>query len=216
MRPFDRAGFHFNKPFLAKEIFWQGELAGRAACMLYNKFPFARLHGLLVPDPLTELPQYLSESMHHWAWEVCTASGISGLCLGYNSQGAGASVNHLHFQSFVRAELLPVQLARFRHNGGNNPYPLPCQRVDDAATAWQRIDQLHQQNMPYNLIYSPGRMHIVERVPQDSASLGEACRGYGWSEMAGVVTRFSVDEYEAFSADAFADELASFSPPAAR
>jgi hypothetical protein len=211
LRPFDRAGFHFNKSFLAKEIFWQGELAGRAARLLYNKFPFARLHGLLVPEPLCELPQYLNEAMHHWAWDVCTAAGIPGLCLGYNSQGAGASVNHLHFQSFVQAEPLPVQHARFSHNGGSESYPLPCQRVAKVDEAWQWIDRLNQQGTPYNLIYSPACMHLVARVPQDSAALNDTCRGYGWSEMAGVVTRFSLDEYEAFSAADFAAELVRFS-----
>ncbi|MEQ1591795.1 MAG: hypothetical protein ABL892_05335 [Thiobacillaceae bacterium] len=211
VRAFNASGFHFNKPFLAREIFWQGDLAGRPTRMLYNKFPFARLHGLLVPEPLRELPQYLSEDMHHWAWEVCETAGVPGLCLGYNSQGAGASVNHLHFQSFVQTEPLPVQHARFSHNGGDEPYPLPCQRVADAAESWTQLDHLHQQNQPYNLIYSPGCMHLVARAPQDSPALSAQCRGYGWSEMAGVVTRFSLDEYEAFSAGDFADELASFS-----
>jgi len=211
LRPFDPSGFHFNQPFLAREIFREGELIGKPARILYNKFPFARLHGLLVPEPLRQLPQYLSPELHGWAWEVC-AQGLPGLCLGYNSYGAGASVNHLHFQSFVQASPLPVQDARFIHNGGGQPYPLPCQRFTDAAAAWFHLDQLHQQNTPYNLIYSQGCLHLVARVPQDSGQLSDPSRGYGWSEMAGVVTRFSSDSFERLSAAEFEAELASFAP----
>jgi hypothetical protein len=213
LRAFDAAQFQFNKPFLAKEIFWQGELAGRAARVLYNKFPFARLHGILVPEPLRELPQLLTQAHHEWAWQVCGASAIAGLCLGFNSQGAGASVNHLHFQSFVQRAPLPLQQAGFRHNGGELPYPLPCQRFDDAVAAWTAIERLHRQQTPFNLVYRAGCVHLVARVPQDSAALDTQSRSYGWSEMAGVVTRFGRAAYEDFSADAFAAELARFAPP---
>ncbi len=209
-RPFDSNGFHFNRPFLAREIFWEGELAGTSARLLYNKFPFARLHGLLVPEPGHQLPQYLSPALHGWAWDICTAASLPGLCLGYNSQGAGASVNHLHFQSFVQSRPLPVQNPLFAHNGGSEPYPLPCQRFTDATNAWFAIDQLHQQNMPYNLIYSQGCVHLLARAPQDSEKLLPQSRGYGWSEMAGAVTLFSKDAFEDLNEAAFSMELASF------
>ncbi len=208
--PFNPDGFHFNRPFLAKEIFWEGELAGKPARILYNKFPFARLHGLLVPQPLRQLPQYLSPELHGWAWQLCAQTGVPGLCLGYNSYGAGASVNHLHFQSFVQSHPLPVQDARFAHNGGDIAYPLPCQRFSDPAAAWFQLDQLHQHNIPYNLIYSQNGLHLIPRVPQDSSQLNAQCSGYGWSEMAGVVTLFSRDAFDALSAQAFERELADF------
>ena len=210
--PFDATSFHFNKPFLAKEIFGEGELAGKAARLLYNKFPFARLHGLLVPDPLQQTPQYLSLELHEWAWRICTESAVAGLCLGYNSYGAGASVNHLHFQSFVRDQPLPVQDARFAHNGGDQHYPLPCLRFTDAESAWFHLDQLHQTHTPYNLIYSQGCLHCIARVPQDSAQLSDPIRGYGWSEMAGVVTLFSREAFDRLSTADFEAALADFAP----
>jgi len=208
--PFDVDGFHFNRPFLAKEIFWEGELAGFSARILYNKFPFARLHGLLVPEPMRQLPQYLSPELHGWAWALCAQTGVPGLCLGYNSYGAGASVNHLHFQSFVQRSQLPVQDTRFVHNGGEDPYPLPCQRFTDPTAAWIQLDQLHQLNTPYNLIYSQDCLHLIPRVPQDSHKLSAQSSGYGWSEMAGVVTLFSRETFEGLSAEAFEAELARF------
>ncbi len=212
LRPFDPAGFHFNKPFLTKEIFWEGELDGKPTRLLYNKFPFARLHGLLVPEPLRQAPQYLTPELHDWVWDVCAESGIPGFCLGYNSTGAGASVNHLHFQSFVQATPLPIQDARFAHNGGTESYPLPCRRFDDAESAWLEIDRLHQRDLPYNLIYSTGCLHLVARLPQDSNRINASSRGYGWSEMAGAVTLFSREEFDELSAAEFEVELANFAP----
>jgi len=209
--PFDGGGFHFNKPFLMKEVLWEGELAGRHVRMLYNKFPFARLHGLLVPEPLREAPQFLTAESHAWAWEVCATAAAPGLCLGYNSYGAGASVNHLHFQSFVQAAPLPVQDARFAHNGGTTPYPIACERLTDRAGAWEALERLHRHDTPYNLVYSQDCMHLVARAPQDAPGLSARVRGYGWSEMAGVVTRFSREDYESFSAADFTNELALFS-----
>ncbi len=212
LRPFEPAGFHFNKAFLAREIFWEGDLAGKPARMLYNKFPFARLHGLLVPEPLRQMPQCLSPELFGWAWDVCAQSGVPGFCLGYNSHGAGASVNQLHFQSFVQAKPLPIQDPSFVHNGGSQPYPLPCLRFVDAESAWIELDHLHQCNIPYNLVYSPGCLHLVARVPQDSPRLSDACRGYGWSEMAGAVTLFSREAFEGLNAQTLEAELARFVP----
>jgi hypothetical protein len=209
-RPFDPAGFHFNKPFLAKEVLWEGPLAGKPARLLYNKFPFARLHGLLVPEPDKQTPQFLTPELHGWAWHLCAHASVTGLCLGYNSTGAGASVNHLHFQSFVAADPLPLQDPRFAHNGGGEPYPLPCQRFTDPSDAWLELDRQHQQNAPYNLIYGRNCMQLVARVPQDSERLSEQSRGYGWSEMAGAVTLFSREAYEGLSAGEFEAELARF------
>jgi ATP adenylyltransferase/5',5'''-P-1,P-4-tetraphosphate phosphorylase II len=209
LSPFDASGFHFNKPFLGKEIFWQGELNGKAARLLYNKFPFARLHGLLVPEPERQWPQMLTHDLHDWAWESCTTADVPGLCLGYNSMGAGASVNHLHFQSFVHADL-PLQHPRFIHNGGDAPYPLPCQRLNNAQAAWSALDALHQRNQPYNLIYSRDALYVITRAPQDSTKLSATCKGYGWSEMAGVLNLFNRERFDTLSADAFTAELASF------
>ena len=211
LRPFDPAGFHFNKPFLAREVLWQGELAGKPTQLLYNKFPFARLHGLLVPEPLRQMPQCLTPELHGWAWDLCAHAGVPGFCLAYNSHGAGASVNHLHFQSFVQTHALPVQDVRFVHNGGSEPYPLPCQRFTNPADAWFELDRLHEQNAPYNLIYSKNCLHLVARVPQDDPKLSAPSRGYGWSEMAGAVTLFSRETYESLSAAKFEAELSRFS-----
>ena len=211
LRPFDPAGFHFNKPFLAKEILWEGELAGKPARLLYNKFPFARLHGLLVPEPLRELPQYLTPELHGWAWDLCAQSGVPGLCLGYNSYGAGASVNHLHFQSFVQTE--PA--------AGAGPALCPQRRhraLSAALPALHRSRRRLARARPPAPAATPPTtsstardcLHLIARVPQDSGKLSAQSRGYGWSEMAGAVTLFSRETFEGLSAGAFEAELARF------
>jgi hypothetical protein len=200
-RPFDPAGFHFNKPFLAKEVLWEGPLAGKNARLLYNKFPFAPLHGLLVPEPQREMPQWLTPELHGWAWEVAAGlgAGLPGFGLAYNSLGAQASVNHLHFQTFMGSADLPVLSPRFGHNGGVTAYPLACQVMDSLEEAWFLLDDLHQQAAPYNLIYTPGRLHILPRQPQDSRSLPAWSGGMGWSELAGVMTVFGREDFEALT-----------------
>lgn len=200
-RPFDPAGFHFNKPFLAKEVLWQGVLAGKQARLLYNKFPFAPLHGLLVPEPRRGQPQWLTPELHGWAWETAAELGqaLPGFGLAYNSLGAQASVNHLHFQTFMGASGLPVLSAGFDHNGGGTAYPLPCQVMDSPEAAWFLLDDLHQQTTPYNLIYTPGRLHILPRRPQDSRFLPAWSGGMGWSELAGVMTVFGREDFEALT-----------------
>ncbi len=212
LRSFDANGFHFNKPFLDKEILWQGELAGKPARILYNKFPFARLHGLLVPEPARQLPQFLTPEQHSWAWEVCAQNSIPGFCLGYNSTGAGASVNHLHFQSFVQTAPLAVHDPSFSHNGGNLNYPLPCQCFKNANEAWLWLDTLHHNNQPYNLVYSADTLHVIPRAAQGSAQIPAHCQGYGWSEAAGVMNLFHLAQYQQLTASEIEQHLARLTP----
>jgi hypothetical protein len=215
LRPFDAAGFNFNKPFLAREILWQGELstANRCACST-TSFPSPGCTACWCPSRCRRCRNISARKCTTGHGSCATQSGVPGLCLGYNSHGAGASVNHLHFQSFVQSKPLPIQDPGFIHNGGIRPYPLPCRHFGDPAEAWLELDRLHRQNTPYNLIYSRDCLHLVARVPQDHEQLSIQCRGYGWSEMAGAVTLFSREAYEGLDAAGFEQELASFAPAA--
>jgi len=205
LRPFDASGFHFNKPFLAKEVLWRGELAGKPARLLYNKFPFAPLHGLLAPEPELQRPQFLSPELHGWAWQVAQQAGaaIPGFGLAYNSLGAYASVNHLHFQTFVREQPLPVQsidLAR---------YPLPVQRFSDMHSAWFQLDELHQQGTPYNLIYDVEGLSVIARARQGEVPLQPWSPGFAWSEMAGAFSVSSREDYDGLSETVIEQALAA-------
>lgn len=203
MRPFDARGFHFNKPFLDKEVLWRGELAGKPARLLYNKFPFAPLHGLLVPEPEQERPQFLTPEMHDWAWHVAgaAASAIAGFGLAYNSYGAFASVNHLHFQSFVRDAPLPAQ-------AGAAVYPLAAQRHRDTREAWFHLDALHRAGTAYNLIYDGDGLLLIPRARQGEVALESWSGGFGWSEMAGVFAVSCRDDFATLDGAALRAALA--------
>lgn len=204
MRAFDRGGFHFNKPFLAREICWEGNLEGRPARLLYNKFPFAPLHGLLVPEPAAEHPQFLTPALHAWAWQVTRAAGsaIPGFGLSYNSYGAFASVNHLHFQTFVREHPLPAQ------TGPEGGYPLTRWHFSDPAAAWAKLDELHGTGRVYNLVYAASGLLVIPRARQGETPVEPWSAGFAWSEVAGVFPVASRDEYENLDHAALSSALA--------
>lgn len=211
--PFDRDRFHFAKTFLQKEIFWQGELSGRETALFYNKFPFVELHGLLVPEPSKEYPQFLRREDHDYVWELVNSleASLPGVGFGYNSYGAYASVNHLHFQMFIREQPLAVAAANWYHNGGLEEYPAVCHRFESAASSWDFIDQLHEKETAYNLIYLPGRLFCLPRPKQGASPSLSWSGGFAWHEMAGEFTAFKRNDFLRLEAAELAQALASAS-----
>lgn len=211
--PFDEDGFHFNKGFMLKESFWQGVLSGRHASLYYNKYPFVDYHGLLVPERDSCLPQYLTESHHHYLWEISLelASTLDGVGFGYNSLGAFASVNHLHFQMFLRPEGFPVTDTRWLHHGGEQAYPTVCQVYADAHAAWNRIHELHERETPYNLLYLPGCVYVFPRRKQGTYSQPDWTSGFTWHELSGGMIAFSREAYEKLDTGMIEGEMAKLS-----
>ena len=191
--PFDPDGFHFDMPFLHKEVFWQGSLCGRDIALYYNKFPYVELHCLLVPEPQTRMPQLLNEQENNYLWEVTRSLGenLPGMGFGYNSYGAYASVNHLHFQMFLRESPLPVTNPQWAHNGGDLSYPVACIRYESAAESWKLIADLHNTQTSYNLIYLPDRLYCLPRARQGSYTHSTWTRGFAWHELGGGFTTSS-------------------------
>lgn len=213
-QPFDAAGFHFNKPFLRKEIFWQGDLFGHDCRLLYNKFPFAELHGLLVIDAEAEKSQWLAGSDHRLLWEITAAmgEGIPGIGFAYNGYGAFASVNHQHFQMFARSEgQYPLESAAWAHNGGDEAYPINCYRYSDPEQAWQHLQQLHDANQTYNLLFRPGVLYVLPRRFQGSYQHADWTPGFAWAEVCGAVTTFNNQDLTSLDAATLAAELAKLS-----
>jgi diadenosine tetraphosphate (Ap4A) HIT family hydrolase len=205
----DPHGFHFNRRFLQRELFWSGDLAGREVALFYNKYPFVNRHGLLVPERTRHQPQFLTADDHAHAWRVleALAPALPGVGLGYNAYGAFASVNHLHFQLFVRGPL-PVEDPGWRHAGGAEPYPLPCEVYASHAEAWTRIAALHAAEQPYNLVYRPGRLYCLPRLRQGTYEQAAWTGGFAWYELAGGFTLFNREAYERLAAEDVARELA--------
>jgi diadenosine tetraphosphate (Ap4A) HIT family hydrolase len=198
-RPFVRDAFHFNKPFLRPEILWEGGFQGSPLRFLYNKFPFAPGHALLVPQPAAELPQYLDRQRFLMLWDLVAAAGeaVPGIGFGYNAFGAYASVNHLHLQLFVSpGGGYPVEAPEWRHNGGTDRYPLRVGCFDEGSGAWNRIDRLQQDDRAFNLLGRPGRVHVIERARQGSYRHSPWTSGFAWSEVAGGITLFDRQTFD--------------------
>lgn len=189
-QPFDPARFHFNKPFLRPEILWEGDWEGVPMRVLYNKFPFAPWHLLVVPEPEQTLPQFLTQTHHARMMALVTgqADALPGLGMAFNSLGAYASINQLHFQGFVREAPFPIELPRWQHNGGGDEYPLECWHSDSLQDSWQRIAALHQANQPYNLLYRANGCYILPRQGQGMVELPAWAQGIAWHEICGVFT----------------------------
>lgn len=209
--PFDEAGFHFNKPFMQKESFWAGKLSGRHASLYYNKYPFVDFHGLLVPERESCLPQFLTEAHHFYLWQAALdlSRALEGVGFGYNSLGAFASVNHLHFQMFVKPAGLPVMHADWQHNGGKTPYPARCSVFDTPAAAWDYLSGLHEKNTPYNLLYSKERLYVFPRKKQGCYAQPDWTSGFTWHELAGGMITFNRENYINLDQATIAHELAN-------
>lgn len=209
--PFDESRFHFDKPFLRQEIIWEGDLLGRAATLLYNKFPFADYHGLLVPDIKDHRPQFLEAADISWLWDVAQELGrrMPGCGLAYNSFGAHASVNHLHFQTFLREAPLPIEDTRWTHGGGVESYPCICRRFADRGEATALIAELHGREISYNLILAGGFMYCLPRRKQGEVNATPWSGALAWYEMAGGFPLASADDYRRLGADEIAAQIAA-------
>jgi hypothetical protein len=196
-RPFNPDAFHFNKPFLEPEIFWQGAINGVELRVFYNKFPFAPYHLLIVPDFKQCLNQLITKKYHYFIWDFVMQyqQGLTGLGVAYNSLGAYASINQLHFQGFIEEGLLPIEDNCWVHNGGDTVYPIECQKLNNPAEAWAAIQQLHQTPQAYNLLYRTECCYVVTRKFQGEEVLPEWMQGMAWCEICGVQTLGSKEQF---------------------
>lgn len=187
-RAFNPDGFNFSHAHLQPEIFYEGCWQGMSYRVFYNKFPFAPWHLLVVPDVDSCHPQYLTEHSHSHIMELVRrlADRLPGVVMAYNSLGAGASVNHLHFQFALIEEALPVEEQRWRHHGGAEDYPLDCILSEDSREAWKAIDERQRSGRPFNLIYRGNSCYLLKRKSQAEVADCLLPQGVTWYESAGV------------------------------
>jgi ATP adenylyltransferase/5',5'''-P-1,P-4-tetraphosphate phosphorylase II len=208
--PFDAQAFNFNKPFMQQEVLWSGELSGQRFDLYYNKYPFVDLHCLLVPQRERCLPQYHRRDMHDFVWQLVQqlADALPGIRVGYNALGAFASVNHLHYQLFVRRQPLPVENRQWLHNNGNEGYPVDCRLFTQSDEAWQFVEQLHAQNRAYNLLYTPAGVYCIPRSKQGGFRLAAWSNGFSWYEMSGGMITFNHQDYAMLDEERIGADLA--------
>jgi len=99
---------------------------------LFNRYPFAPYHFLWVPNRKTgQHNQYLSPNedaaIIEAAWSFVVAEGLGeAIRLCYNSNGAHASVNHLHLQGFFLTNEWEPPIERLIRNHDGSSGPLSC------------------------------------------------------------------------------------------
>lgn len=196
-RIFDEDGFHFDKPFLAAEILGEDSVDDQLLRVLYHKFPFVAYHLLILLDPAGHHPQFMTEWAHRLVWTLVArvASAIPGFGVAFNSLGASASVNHLHVHGFIQQRPYAIEHSAWRHNGGQRPYPVRCYRVDSASECWSRIEALHRDDQPYNLLFRTSACYVIPRPPQGESQLPAWLPDAGWYELCGG---FNLVDHHAF------------------
>lgn len=196
-QPYDASKFHFNKPFLKPEILWEGEFEGVSSRVLFNKFPFSEYHLLIVLSPEKNSSQLLTWTDHQYVCSLADklAEVFPGFGLGFNSLAAGASVNHLHFQGFIRERSFAIEGSHWSHNDGEIEYPLTVERFSDAGSSWDYLQQLISHDEAFNCLYRGGYCYVVPRRYQGSVVLPGWLEGAGWIDVAGAVTVSESETY---------------------
>ncbi len=192
-KKFNKKGFNFNKPSLRNERFWKGQLNGLDVSLFYNKFPFVPYHTLLVPEQNKNHPQFLKRRFHYHTADLM--KNTKGFATGYNSIGAYASVNNLHFQMFVETEPLAVTDKKWKHNGGAQNYPAKCFVFESSNSSWEFVKMLHAKNIPYNILYTNEKIYIFPMNFQKKHRKTIFPLGFAWIELSGSFINVSKEDY---------------------
>ncbi|XP_020194553.1 GDP-L-galactose phosphorylase 2 isoform X1 [Aegilops tauschii subsp. strangulata] len=127
LQPFDSAKFNFTKVGQEEALF-QFENSGsddsyflRSAAatvadrapnvVAINVSPIEYGHVLLIPRVLDHLPQRIDQESFLLALHMAAEAASPYFRLGYNSLGAFATINHLHFQAYYLTVPFPVEKA---------------------------------------------------------------------------------------------------------
>lgn len=158
--------------------------------ILINVSPIDHCHVLLVPRVLHCLPQALDSSTMLLAMQFARELGNPHFRVGYNSLGAFATINHLHFHSYYLPLDLPCELAATKPlsfvpeisvvsacgcgdgNGAYNPTSLPSRKrplCEDCAVGSGVIGGSNTSGVIVSrLVDYPVNAFVVETVSNGS------------------------------------------------
>ncbi|XP_058445249.1 GDP-D-glucose phosphorylase 1 isoform X2 [Malaya genurostris] len=136
--PFDPNRFNFNRVD-PREVLLELRIGNNLMSCLVNNSPLTENHVLLVPDREQNLPQVLTESSLHAVVRLMLSLEDRNYRIGYNSSGALASVNHLHYHLLLIRHRLYVEKAPLTLLGShlyrldNHPAKAYCFVLEDHA-----------------------------------------------------------------------------------
>ncbi|MCO5603573.1 hypothetical protein L7F22_057724 [Adiantum nelumboides] len=183
LQAFDPSKFNFTKAAKEELLFCvefgesqDGEFYPEAAvsdgtnAVIINVSPIEYGHVLLVPKIADRIPQRIDKDSLHLAINMAVEAQNPFFRLGYNSLGAFATINHLHFQAYYLAAPFPVERAssiplvsRKMNNGVKiselTDYPVrglvfeSADSVEELASSVGKCCSILQdKNIPYNLL----------------------------------------------------------------
>ncbi|KAF5727945.1 hypothetical protein HS088_TW21G00085 [Tripterygium wilfordii] len=206
LQPFDGNKFNFTKVG-QEEVLFQFETSeddevqffpdapidveNSPSVVAINVSPIEYGHVLLIPRILECLPQKIDQESLLLALHMAAEAGNPYFRLGYNSLGAFATINHLHFQAYYMAMPFPVEKAPTKKittsdggvkvsellkypvrglvfEGGNTLEDL-SNIVSDACIC------LQNNNIPYNVLIADSgkRLFLFPQCYAEKQALGE-------------------------------------------
>ncbi|KAK4491744.1 hypothetical protein RD792_002519 [Penstemon davidsonii] len=206
LQPFDVNKFNFTKVG-QEEVLFQFEANENDEVQLFpnapidtehspsvvaiNVSPIEYGHVLLIPRVLDCLAQRIDRESFLLALYMAVEAGNPYFRLGYNSLGAFATINHLHFQAYYLATPFPIERAPSKKitttNGGVNisdilNYPVRGlvfyggKTLEDLANVVSdSCICLQENNIPYNVLIADSgkRVFLFPQCYAEKQALGE-------------------------------------------
>ncbi|KAK9057190.1 hypothetical protein SSX86_024557 [Deinandra increscens subsp. villosa] len=156
-----------------------------------NVSPIEYGHVLLIPRILKHLPQRIDHESLLLALNMAREAGSPYFRVGYNSLGAFATINHLHFQAYYLAVPFPLEKAAAKKitdfNNGVEIYEIlnyPVRGlVFEGGNSLKDLSDsvadtcicLQDHNIPYNVLISESgkRVFVLPQCYAEKQALGE-------------------------------------------
>lgn len=206
LQPFDRSKFNFTKVG-QEEVLFQFkaseedeihffpdasiDVGNSPSVVAINVSPIEYGHVLLIPHVLDCVPQRIDHKSFLLALYMAAEAGSPFFRLGYNSLGAFATINHLHFQAYYLAVPFPIEKACTRKvmNLADGVeisellgYPVRglvfegfCTPEDLSTAVSDACICLQNSNIPYNVLISDSgrRIFVLPQCYAERQALGE-------------------------------------------
>lgn len=122
-QPFNPERFHFNK-ISNEEILFDIECGDGNNVIAINISPIERYHCLFIPQRLQNLPQIATKKSVQNILELIMMSNSKNIRAIFNSLGAFASVNHLHWHLYYLEHRMPLENIVLENIAGSPVYLL--------------------------------------------------------------------------------------------
>ncbi|XP_016965667.1 GDP-D-glucose phosphorylase 1 [Drosophila biarmipes] len=168
--------FNFNKVDAREVIMTIDDAYGSPEVqMIINKSPITKYHTLICPEVKKNHVQRITREVLEFCITFMRSIDDKDMRMGYNSPGALASVNHLHFHLLQMPQDLYIDQVPLDELAGDYVYRLsrraPTEGIcivfkdkDNDEQVAEKVDQLYklamwmcQNNMPHNLFITQDR-----------------------------------------------------------